>query len=94
MRKYSVLIDVDAETFLKKLPEKSNRIVKEALLSLGDDPIPGKGDKELLGKGIYRIHIGRSYTAAYKISVEEKRVIILWLGTIEQAHKLYGRLLE
>ena len=50
MGKYSVLIDVDAETFLKKLPEKSNRIVKEALLSLVDDQSLVRAIKSCLAK--------------------------------------------
>ncbi len=50
MRNYPLFIDEDAEKFLSKLPGKSNRIVKDALLALGDDPFPGKDDKEFLGK--------------------------------------------
>ncbi len=95
MAAFSVVIDEEANEYLGKLKDKSQRIVKDSLRSLEEDPFPGKGgDKELLGKGIYRIHIARSYTAFYKIFQEDKTVMILWLGTIEQAHKLYGRLMK
>ena len=96
MVKFSVLIDEDdALPFIRSLPAKSNRIVKDKLRILEEDPFPGKGgDKELLKhsrhKDLYRIHISRSYTAIYRIFPDEKIVKILWVGTIEEAHKLYG----
>ena len=96
MVNFHVLIDEDAQKFLDDLPRKSNRIVKDKLKLLEEDPFPGKhGDKELLhfsDYDAYRMHIARSYTAFYRIFNEEKIVRILWLGTIEQAHKMYGRL--
>ncbi len=84
------------QKFLDTLPERSRRIVKEHLLRLHEDPYPGHGgDKERLELGVgyelYRIHIGRSYTAFYRI-LEEQVVRILDIMTIEQAHKRYGRL--
>ncbi len=96
MVNFCVLIDEDAQEFLDNLPIKSHDIVKAKLRVLEDDPFPGKGgDKELLNspkhKGLYRLHIARSYTAFYHIFLDEMTVKILWLGTIEQAHKQYGR---
>jgi mRNA interferase RelE/StbE len=90
------MIDEEAGEFLDNLSGKSNKIVKRKLLILEDNPFPKKGgDKELLispkYKELYRLHISRSYTAFYRIIPDEKTVIILWLGTIDQAHKLYGR---
>jgi len=97
MVNFCVLIDEDAHEFLDKLPKKSNEITKTKLRILESDPFPGKsGDKELLRSSkhedVYRLHISRSYTAFYRISQDEKIVRILWLGTIEQAHKKYVRI--
>ena len=93
---FRVLIDEDAQKFLDDLPRKSNRIVKDKLKLLEEDPIPGKrGDKEFLhfyDYDAYRMHIARSYTVFYRIFKKEKIVRILWLDSIEQAHKMYGRL--
>lgn len=91
---YDVVIDEEAKEFLDNLPKKSRDIVKAKLRVLETKPFPGKGgDKELLNspkhKEVYRLHISRTYTAFYRI--EGKTVMILWLGTIEQAHKIYGR---
>lgn len=91
---FDVVIDEEADEFLKKLPKKSRNIVKGKLRILETDPFPGKGgDKELLNspkhKDVYRLHISRTYTAFYRI--EGKTVMILWLGSIEKAHKIYGR---
>ena len=96
MVNFRVLIDEEALEFLENLPEKSIKLAKRKLRNLEDDPFPGKGgDKELLSyprqRELYRFHISRSYTAFFKIMTDEKTVLILWLGTIEQAHKLYGR---
>ena len=96
MVNFCVLIDEDAQEFLDKLSKKSNEIVKTKLRILESDPFPGKGgDKELLRSlkhdDVYRLHISRSYTAFYRVSQDEKIVRILWLGTIEQAHKKYVR---
>jgi mRNA interferase RelE/StbE len=96
MVNFCVLIDEDAQEFLDNLPKKSHDIVKAKLRVLESDPFPGKGgDKEQLNspkrKELYRLHIARSFTALYHIVLEEKTVKILWLATIEQAHKKYGQ---
>ena len=93
---YRVLIDREALEYVNLLPEKSRRIVKENLKKLGKNPYPGsgKGDKEKLtyrGESLYRMHIGRSYTAFYRIYKEKKEVRILKVMTIDAAHKEYGR---
>ena len=90
---FEVVIDEEADEFLQNLPKKHRDNVKTKLRVLETDPFPGKGgDKELLNspkhKVLYRLHISRTYTAFYRI--EGKTVMILWLGTIEQAHKIYG----
>jgi mRNA interferase RelE/StbE len=96
MVNFCVLIDEDAQGSLDNLPKKSHDIIKAKLRVLENDPFPGKGgDKELLNfpkhKELYRLHIARSFTAFYRVFPEEKTVKILWLGTIEQAHKKYVR---
>lgn len=94
---YKVLIDRDALGYVNTLPEKSQRIVKEHLKKLGEAPHPGmgKGDKKRLAHRddiLYRLHIGRTFTAFYMIYEKEKEVKILKVMTIERAHKEYGRL--
>ena len=95
MVNFEVLIDEDAQVFLDHLPEKTQESVRSKLRLLEEDPFPGTGgNKELLKpahKGLYRMHISRTYTAFYHIFSEEKTVRILWLGPIGQAHNLYGR---
>jgi len=92
---YSVRIDIDARTFFAALDLKSRRIIRAHLKDLETDPYPGKaGDKELLnlpdGVKIYRLHIGRTFTAYYEIV--GKTVYVNEILTIEQAHKKYKRL--
>jgi len=94
---FSVIVRKSACAYLSGLPEKSRRIVKGALHSLGEDPFPGTGgDKEKLvlreGLTIYRIHIAPRYTAFYTIDTEHGIVRVHEILTIEQAHKRYGRL--
>ncbi|NVO66020.1 hypothetical protein [Methanofollis tationis] len=93
---FSVLFRRSAADSLTSLPEKSQRIIKEKLAVLKTDPYPGKtGDKERLNTGemdVYRLHIGRSFTALYIIHTDKSMVEITHLMTIEQAHKRYGRL--
>ena len=86
-------IDIDAVAFINAQNEKSRRIITSHLKSLVDDPYPGKGgDKELLnlrpGMKIYRLHIGRSFTAIYVI--EKNSVLVTEVMTIGQAHKKYN----
>ena len=65
MVNFEVFIDEDAQGFLDGLPEKIQTNVRSKLRLLEEDPFPG-GNKELLNpkqKGLYRIHISRTYTA-------------------------------
>ncbi len=94
---YRVLIDKGALKYVDSFPEKGKKIIKENLKKLGEAPYPGagKGDKEKLtckGETLYRLHIGRTFTAFYRVYEKEKEVKILKLMTIERAHKEYGRL--
>ncbi len=92
---YQLVIRKRALEFVNALPSKSQRIVIEKCKTLAGDPLPGQGDKEIIQRkdheDIYRLHISRSYTAFYKIDKNEKKVKILDITTIEQAHKIYGR---
>ena len=95
---YRLLLDEKrAQDFYDHLPEKSQKIVRDHLLRLADDPYPGSGaDKErLIIQGddrYYRLHIGRSFTAFYTIHDREGEVRVFEILSIEQAHKKYGRL--
>lgn len=91
--KYEVGLDIDAAAFINTQNEKTRRIIHTHLKSLEADPFPGKGgDKELLntrpGVKIYRLHIGRTFTAIYVI--EGDSVLVTEVMTIEQAHKKYN----
>ena len=91
---YQVLISKKALNFLDALPEKSQRIARDKITILYENPYPGKGgNKEKLnlsGYELYRMHIARTFTVFYRISENEVR--ILEIMTIEKAHKRYGRL--
>ncbi len=93
---FAVLFRQSAADFLHTLPEKSQRIVTAKLAALRIDPYPGSGgDKERLntdGTEVFRLQIGRPFTALYLIHTDGNRVEITHLMTIEQAHKRYGRL--
>lgn len=96
--KYEIVIRRKSAEFLNDLDDKSRRIITARLALLNEDPFPGKGGyKELLKapKGrqeehIYRLHIGRSFTAFYVVL--DTTVYITEVMTIEQAHKKYGTL--
>jgi len=95
---FSVLFRRSAADFLNTLPDKSKHIIKDKLAILKTDPYPGNGgDKERLNTSdieVFRLHIGRSFTALYIIhsNPEKNWVEITHLMTSEQAHKRYGRL--
>ena len=93
---YRIRIDREANAFLSRFTEKSNRIMRDHLQRLKESPYPGHGgDRERISttdKEIYRLHIGRSYTVIYQIDRDEHIVYITHILTIEEAHKRYGRL--
>jgi mRNA-degrading endonuclease RelE of RelBE toxin-antitoxin system len=96
--RYEVAVERRSAAFLNGLDGKSRRIICDRLATLQNDPYPGKGgDKELIKapKGrpdekVCRLHIGRSFTAFYRI--EDKTVYVTEVLTIGQAHKKYGAL--
>jgi len=94
---YNVLLSEDAEDYYDTLDDKSQRIVRENLEKLADEPYPkpgaGSGDREQLvvdGEEIYRLHIGRTHTALYDIDEDGGRVLVVELLDIDEAHKRYG----
>lgn len=95
MAAHDLLVEREALAFINRLDEKSERICKENLKKLGEEPYPGrgKGDKEKLvvdGEEVYRLHIGRTFTAFYEILEDEKAVRVLEVLPIDEAHDRYG----
>lgn len=93
---YEVHVALDVRDFLDSLDQKSKRIIKDNLAKLENpDPGRGQGDKERItwkGAEVYRLVIGRSWTAFYDIDEEGSRVLVRELMPIDQAHKEYGDL--
>ena len=94
---YKILLSEDAREYYNQLDEKSQRIVKENLGKLEEEPYPkpgaGSGDREKIpvdGEEIYRLHIGRTHTALYDILEDDQQVRVIELLTIDEAHDRYG----
>lgn len=95
MSDYEVLLSPDVVEFLEAADEKTERIVRNHLGYLEDNPYPGQGpgDTEKLpidGEERYRIHIGRTWTAFYDIYEDAGEVGVLEIVSIDEAHKRYG----
>lgn len=93
---YDVLVAEDVREFIASLDEKTKRILKDNLSKL-EQPYPGrgKGDKEQItwkGMSVFRLHIGRSWTAFYDIEDDEQVVKVREVLPIEDAHDEYGEL--
>lgn len=94
---FQALIKRKSVEAINEVPGKTRRIIHDTLKTLEQDPYPGTGgDKELLhlddGIEVYRLHIGRSYTAFYTIDISGRIVQAHDIMTIGQAHKKYGRI--
>lgn len=94
---YNILLGDVARDYLNSLDEKSQRIVKENLKKLAEEPYPkpgaSQGDREKLtieGEELYRLHIGRTHTAFYDILEDEEEVRVIEITDIDDAHKRYG----
>ena len=76
---FGTVIEKKAREFLKRLPEKTRRIVVDKILELRIDPFPG-GNRERLvyhyPPAVYRLHTARSYTVFYLIENDENLVKI------------------
>jgi len=96
MSEYDVLLGVEAREFLDVADEKTERICKEKLGFLAENPYPGRGrgDKETLpidaNRDRFRIHISRTYTAIYTVLKDETEGRVLEIVPIDEAHKRYG----
>lgn len=91
---YDILIKKYLRDYIENLHDKSERICRDNLKKLEEDPFPGSGrgdKKKLENSECYRINIAREYTAIYLIDRSEDRVYIIDLLTIEKAHKRYGK---
>ncbi|MBU1975945.1 MAG: type II toxin-antitoxin system RelE/ParE family toxin [Nanoarchaeota archaeon] len=91
---HEILLSDSAIDFLRLLDNKSKSICRKNLRKLSYPyPRRGSGDKEMLivaGEEIYRLHIGRTYTAFYIIDEKSKIVRVIEILTIKAAHKKYG----
>jgi len=92
---FALFIEQEQVDKINTFDEKSRRIIRAKLFTLGENPYPGeRGDKEKFclkdGYILYRLHIGRTWTAFYRVYETDKIVKILDLLPIEQAHKKYG----
>lgn len=96
MSEYEVLLGDAAREFLEAADEKTERVCKEKLGYLSENPYPGRGrgDKEKLpidgNRDRYRMHISRTYTAIYTVLETENEVRVLEIVPIDEAHKRYG----
>lgn len=94
---FTILLGDQPREFLVDADEKTERIVRDNLGGLAEEPYPrpgaGRGDREKLsvdGREMYRLHIGRSYTAFYTIHDEATEVRVREILPIDEAHKRYG----
>lgn len=93
---YEILVAQGVRDFLDGLDDKSTRIIKDNLGKLSQ-PHPGRGagDKEKItwrGQRVYRLHIGRTWTAFYNIEEGDEVVRVLKVMPIDDAHQEYGDL--
>ena len=65
MMKYSILIERYAQKQILKLDKKAIPVIKDAILSLANNPRP-TGCKKLKGEDTYRIRVG-NYRIIYEI---------------------------
>ncbi|WP_460373730.1 type II toxin-antitoxin system RelE family toxin [Methanocalculus sp. MC3] len=94
---FHLMVDKRGFEFLNSLDIKDQRIIKDKLKILQDNPYPGQdGDKEKLHthkkRESYRLHIARSFTVIYTIDPDKKIVYITHIMSIERAHRRYGHI--
>ncbi|WP_074174679.1 hypothetical protein [Methanoculleus bourgensis] len=94
---FRLMVDKRALDFLNSLEAKDQRIIKEKLKVLQENPYPGSdGDKEKLHtnkkRESYRLHVARSFTVIYNINPDDNLVFITHIMSIEKAHRRYGRI--
>lgn len=93
---YEILVAEEVRSLLDSVDPKSERIIREILDKLRSPyPGEGKGDKERItwrGEEVYRLHIGRTWTAFYDVDDGVDIVRVLRVMPIDDAHKEYGSL--
>ena len=94
---FCLMVDKRALGFLNSLTVRDQRIIKDKLKILQDNPYPGPdGDKENLHTNkkqkSYRLHVARSFTVIYNIDPDNNLVYITPIMSIEKAHRRYGRI--
>lgn len=97
MGDYTVVLGEQPREFLSAVDDKTERIVTDNLGTL-EEPHPrpgaGRGDREKLvvdGEEVYRLHIGRTWTALYVIDEDSMQAKVFEILDIDEAHKRYGR---
>jgi mRNA interferase RelE/StbE len=90
---FVIEIHQKSREFLDKVPEKLKNNVRDVLLTLREDPHPRESKLITLPGGyrVYRLHISRLFTVFYEVDFDKKRIYIVKIMTIEQAHKEYRR---
>jgi len=96
MGDFQVLLGEQPRSFIDGADDKTARIVRDNLSKLSDPyprPGAGRGDREKLpidGREMYRLHIGRSFTAFYTVDEDESVVRVREVLPIDEAHDRYG----
>jgi mRNA-degrading endonuclease RelE of RelBE toxin-antitoxin system len=93
---YEIRLHPDADDYIKAQDSKSQRIIKNNLKKLEEEPYPrpnsGTGDTEKVTVNedeYYRMHISRTHTAFYKVREDQNQVHIVNIVDIDKAHKMY-----
>lgn len=92
---YRLQVAEPVRFFFEALDQKGRRICANNLAKLAQGPYPrrGSGGKERIavrGEEVFRLHIGRRFTAFYVALEKERTVRVFELLPVDQAHKKYG----
>lgn len=74
---YSIEIEKNAETFLKKIPKKDAKIILNKIYSIRDNPF--RFLKRLQGEKLWRLRIG-GYRAIVDVIVSGNKIIVIRIG--------------
>ena len=86
MAKYSLEISRTAEQQLKKLPRDDQERVLEAILRLGEEPLP-RGSRKLAGyEDVFRIRVAR-YRVLYSVSSRKLIIIVFKVGDRKDVYR-------
>lgn len=84
MSEYRLLVEREALSFVERLDGRVERLCKEALAALADDPYPGSGRGERTrvvvdGGEAFRLRVGGTCTAFYEVLEDDDAVRVLEL---------------